>query len=199
MMADSTSATAARRATIQVPASNVRPEILAELGKRGIGETDARKLLATIPGKQPVLEQLEWADSEIAKASGKIANPAGFYISILRRNATPPPTFESRAKRLARQEDERRRAAARQEEERFKAEYENYRVAEIEQYMRLMPPGELEALKEAKRGETLLRFPGMPSHLIDRSAEREVRSALRNFVTIIPFEEFVDRRRQEQQ
>lgn len=198
MMADSTSATVARRTTIQVPASNVQPEILAELGKRGIGETDARKLLATIPGKQPVLEQLEWADSEIAKASGKIANPAGFYISILRRNATPPPTFESRVKRLARQEDERRRAAARQEQERFKAEYEDYRVAEIEQYMRLMPPAELEVLKEAKRGETLLRFPGMPFHLIDRSAEREVRNALRNLVTIIPFEEFVDQRRQEQ-
>ena len=192
--ADATDAMSDRQT--RVPLSSVRPEILAKLGKRGIGETDARKLLAKLPYNQAVLDQLEWADSEITKARGKIANPAGFYISILRRNATPPPTFETSAKRLARQDEERRRALSRHEEEQVKAGYENYCVAEIEQYMSAMPLPELEALRETKRGETKRRFPNLSPALIDRSAEREVRNELRKLVQIIPFEEFVNGRGQ---
>lgn len=51
-----------------------------EMGKRGIGETDARKFLAALGPGQPILDQLEYGDYQISRKRGKIANPPGFYI-----------------------------------------------------------------------------------------------------------------------
>jgi hypothetical protein len=80
--------------------------LVAEMSKRGISETDARAILANLPADQAILDQLEWGDFQISQSRGKITNPAGFYISLLQRNAIPPPTFETSAARSARQQVE---------------------------------------------------------------------------------------------
>jgi len=55
------------------------------------------------PREQRVFEQLEWADELVWQAApGGVRNPAGLYVSFLQDNVSPPPTFESSAKRKAR-------------------------------------------------------------------------------------------------
>lgn len=77
---------------------DLRPEVdvklLSELTSRGVGETAARKLLAKFSSK-PILDLLQWGDSEIANQPGKINNPPGFYIHLLEEFAAPPPSFIS--------------------------------------------------------------------------------------------------------
>ncbi len=80
--------------------------LVAELAKRGVGDADARALLAALPPNQPVLDQLEHADHliELAKSSRKpIQNTPGFYISHLQRNVPVPPTFETTQAKNTRQ------------------------------------------------------------------------------------------------
>jgi hypothetical protein len=94
------------------PASQSQPpvafdyRIISELAKRGVGEQDARELLAKLAPGQPVLDQLEWGDCQIAQGRGKIANPPGFYISLLKRNVPVPATFETSSQRETREEAE---------------------------------------------------------------------------------------------
>jgi hypothetical protein len=78
--------------------------LLAELAKRGVGESGARKILSKFPADHPVLDLLEWGDSEISRQPSKIQNPAGFYIHLLEEHSAPPPTFETSGQRKARRE-----------------------------------------------------------------------------------------------
>lgn len=119
--------------------------VLTELTNRGVGESGARKLLAKLPADRPVLDLLEWGDSEITRQPGKIQNPAGFYIRLLEEHSAPPPTFESSRQRKARQEAEFARQKALQETEvaRDRAQAEAKAKAE----------GRLAALTEEQRTE----------------------------------------------
>jgi len=98
------------------PAVVIDYRVIAELAKRGVGEADARKLMAALPPGQPVLEQLEWGDYQIAQGRGKITNPPGFYISLLQRNVPVPSTFETSQTRKAREQAELEQAQAIQQQ-----------------------------------------------------------------------------------
>ena len=82
------------------------PNLLQALTSRGIAENQARRLLKSIPTDQPVLDELEYADSLIAQANRSIANPPGFYVYMLREDVRPPAHFETTTKRLERQQEE---------------------------------------------------------------------------------------------
>ena len=100
-------------------------ELIHELSKRGVSESSARKELATLPADFPVIDTLEYGDFQIDHSHGRIENPAGFYVSLLREKAIPPSTFETSAKRKAREEEERRRQEEHDaEQERLAAEEE---------------------------------------------------------------------------
>jgi hypothetical protein len=64
-----------------------------ELVRRGVSEDQARKLLSkTTPG-QPVAEQISWGDQLVRENRGRIYNPPGFYIYLIRENVLPPSDF----------------------------------------------------------------------------------------------------------
>jgi hypothetical protein len=86
--------------------------VVAELEKRGVGESDARKLLAALKPGQPILDQLEYGDLQIEQSRGKITNPPGFYISLLQRNVPIPATFETSKARIARERAEKEQQQA---------------------------------------------------------------------------------------
>jgi hypothetical protein len=89
---------------------------VAELAKRGVEETAARKLVADLPVGYPLLATLEWADEQIARQPGKFNNPPGFYISLLQARTTPPPAFRSSAARKAQEEAFLQQQQARQKQ-----------------------------------------------------------------------------------
>lgn len=114
----------------------LRPEVdsqaLAALTGRGVTESQARKVLATLPTDFPILDTLEWADQQIAVQRGKITNPPGFYISLLQAREKPPATFTPSRVRKAQEEENLRKQQALQEEiERQEAQEEaQYKATE---------------------------------------------------------------------
>ena len=117
--------------------------VIAELAKRGVGESDARQLLAGLPPGQAVFDQLEWGDFQVAQANSKIANPPGFYISLLQRNVPVPAGFETSQVRKARQEGESAQRQALRLEREAVAAAEEVETAEFD--------ARLQALSEASR------------------------------------------------
>ena len=123
--------------------TGIDDRVIAELAKRGVGESDARQLLAGLPPGQAVFDQLEWGDFQIAQATGKITNPPGFYISLLQRNVPVPEGFETSRARKARQEGESAQRQAVRLEREAVAAAEEVETAEFD--------ARLQALSEASR------------------------------------------------
>jgi hypothetical protein len=67
--------------------------VLGELLKRGISESQARRLTLSLKDGQPVQAQLEWGDVLVTRSRGRIENPPGFYIYLVRENVMPPVEF----------------------------------------------------------------------------------------------------------
>jgi len=144
-----------------VPAVVIDYRIIAELAKRGVGETDARQLLAALPPGQPILDQLEYGDHLIAQKKGKITNPPGFYISLLQRNVPIPPSFETSQARKARQEAEfAKRQAFQNEQAAALAAEEAEEVRLTAQFEQLPEPDRLALLLQVK-AEQLKKYPNM--------------------------------------
>jgi hypothetical protein len=120
-------------------------EILRALLTRGIIEEKARRMLLDLPTDQPVLDQLEWGDFEIARRAGtrdKIQNPPGFYIYLIETNCRVPQDFESSRKRQAREVAQKQRQDADVFEARrqlrlmmLEEQYANYCSSECEKYI----------------------------------------------------------------
>ena len=95
-----------------VPPS-INQEHLAALTSRGVTDDQAAEYLATLPAEFPLLDTLEWGDAQIRKDPNAWRNPAGYYVYLVRDRVLPPPTYETRAKRQARDEEKRRLEEAR--------------------------------------------------------------------------------------
>jgi len=91
-------------------------EIVAALIQRGVREDRARKLLLDMPDDQAASDQIEWGDAEIGRkqrTNDPIANPAGFYIYLLKSNYPVPASFETTRKRRAREESQKKELESR--------------------------------------------------------------------------------------
>ncbi len=64
-----------------------------ELMKRGVSQQQARKLLGKTAAGQMVAEQIYWGDRLVQENRGRIYNPPGFYIYLIRENVLPPAEF----------------------------------------------------------------------------------------------------------
>jgi hypothetical protein len=176
---------------------NINEGFLAELMRRGIAETHARKILADISPDQPVLTQLEWGDLQVQQSDGKITNPAGFYVSLVTGNVMPPPTFETQVQRKAREENEQRREEERRAQQELETEYDWYCESEVERYIASLDPAEVAALLEAKRRDYREKYKSLSAETNDRFAERETKFELRKRAPLHTIEEFKASRMQE--
>jgi hypothetical protein len=116
----------------------IDPQIIAELAQRGIGETDARQILGSLPPDHPVLDLLEYGDSLVSRKRGKIENPPGFYISLLLRKVPVPASFLSsrKVREIEAANQAKYQAYMERQEEALRAEEEerrnlNARIAEM--------------------------------------------------------------------
>ena len=91
-------------------------QVLAALVARGVRDDRARQILLDLPDHQPVMDQLEWGDAEIARKQHTrepIGNPPGFYVYLLRSNYLVPADFETARKRALRKQAQQREMDAR--------------------------------------------------------------------------------------
>jgi hypothetical protein len=135
--------------------------LLAELVNRGVGEGDARKVLAKVAPEQPVMDQLEYADAVIRQSRGKIQNPQGFYISRLQDNAPNPAWFETSAARKIREEAEAALALAFAEERLAQMQAEENERIRRDAQIDALPAATRLALFEKAKAQLLASYPGM--------------------------------------
>jgi hypothetical protein len=72
-----------------VPAEGLEQELV----QRGVSVDQARKLLLKVVPGQLVAEQIAWGDRLVRENRGRIYNPPGFYIYLIRENVLPPNEF----------------------------------------------------------------------------------------------------------
>ncbi|MEP7308632.1 MAG: replication initiator protein A [Acidobacteriota bacterium] len=132
---------------------------LEALIARGVTRKHASRLLLSVDANQPVLDQLEWGDTVIARDPSKVQNPAGLYISFVRDNISVPKSFETTRKRGERVERETARAAEQRRQDRLKDAYRDYQEKEIARYVEALSPDRHEALLSIARAELLSEHP----------------------------------------
>jgi len=141
----------------------VNESLVQELTRRGVGVGGARKLLNELPPARPVLDLLEWGDQEIARQRGKITNPAGFYIRLLKEHSTPPPTFEtSRQKELRQEAENQQQQAIQQHREEVQRQEDASRQA-LEAQISALTPHARQALIDQATAEFYAQYPHLLS------------------------------------
>jgi len=179
-------------------------EIVQTLIERGVREDKARNLLLNLSDGQFALDQIEWADAEIArkaKTASAIQNPPGFVIYVLQANHPVPATFmTTRRRRLmgeARQDVEKQRALEAQQELQeyeWKERYENFLEQNTDAHIATHMPGDvlkqrLAAMrKKALQTNTIAK--GWPSQVIDEYAMRLLRQELALDLDLPSLEEY---------
>jgi len=166
------------------PPPPIDETLVAELVKRGVGEGDARKVLARLAPGQPVLDQLEYADAVIREAKpGAIRNLQGFYLSRLKENLPNPPDFETSAVRKAKREAEEARQLAERERQIAEMEAEERERQALNQRIAAMDSQTREALFEQARKVLIAIFPNMkslfPKTLVEIDEEGPVQAQMR--------------------
>lgn len=196
--------TPARETSPKVTASRAAPpqddagdELLQELTKRGITQAKARKLLSKLRPNQHVLDQLDWGDDLIRRASpGTFRNPPGFYIYLLESNVLVPEAFETRRKTQLRRaaEEEQGRLSAKLAERDLA--YVEYMRETVDRYIdESLGESERRQLYETKRRELLKQHSYMADWK-DEQIRDVVHSAVQNVVMgrieLMSFDEFCE-------
>lgn len=174
------------------------PQLLTEFTRRGITEKKAIELLANLKPGQDVVAQLELGEHMVQHSRIPIVNPPGFYIRLIESNMSVPETFETSAKRKTREESEqkeRERRAAEDARQQLEWEYEDYCQREADRFI-AENPAAFESMKDAKRTENRERHQAFSPEMIENIAEHEAKRAIRKQVTLLTFEEFVERKKQ---
>lgn len=130
-------------------------------------------MLSTLPTDQPVVDQLEYIDSEIQRkvgSRGEIKNAPGFYIERLRANVALPSTFETSKARKAREEAEFAKSEAIRKEREDRLAAEEAQSASLQaQLDGLAEADRLNLLAEVK-AEQIAKAPQM-THWLNTNTE----------------------------
>jgi len=182
-----------------------RTEIVEALVKRGVRQDRARKLLLDLPDDQPVLDQLEWGDTEVARkqrTSDPIANPPGFYVYLLRENYPVPPGFETSRKRQLREEAQQKNAEAaaahaQRELERYeqRERYQAFLAEQTELHIRAkIPAAAFERLLRAHMKKIREDYPQYrwPETALREFASKKIREELAAEMNLPTLEEYLE-------
>jgi hypothetical protein len=192
-----TAAGGRREASVVSPTA-ADPALLAEFTKRGITEAKAIALLATAKPDQDLLAQLELGEHLIKNAKIPITNPPGFLVRLIESNTTVPSTFETTAKRRARQErehSERQERSAEETRRELEGQYEMYCSGEVERYLK-SHSDEFDRVRALKWQENRQRFPAMREELLDSMSAHDARREIRKRLPLPTLEEFMADRSQ---
>ena len=173
----------------ELPGSSLDQELM----RRGVSQHQARKLLGKTALGQLVMEQIQWGDQLIRENHGRIYNPPGFYIYLIRENVLPPAEFLSALNHAQVPAGSQIGSATGIDPEQVHA-YEEYRSQEIQHYIDVHYPPELyedAIIQIAKRVQKQYRSAALwkPENLREVAAgllRHEVASQL----AFVSFEEF---------
>ena len=169
--------------------------LLTALVSRAVVESHAVKLLRTLPAAQPVMDQIEYIDSIIQR--GRIENPPGFYVSMLKENIPVPDCFETSARRTARQAREREYFEKQTLEFEQTSRYEEYLRTELDRHIaEVLGDEQFSVLVKACLPECKKKYPNVPQPTLIEIAESSVRCDLRQALPVLSFDEVIHGDRQ---
>ena len=173
------------------------PQLVAEFTRRGITEKKASELLANLKPGQDVLAQLELGEPMAQHSRVPIVNPPGFYVRLIESNMSVPDSFETNAKRKAREEreqKERERRDAQEARQLLEWDYDDYCQRETDRYIE-ENPGEFEAIRQIKWNEIRAQHENFSDDLINSFAPNDAKREIRKRLSLPTFEEFVKRKK----
>jgi hypothetical protein len=173
------------------PPRDESPCLVKALADRGLNESQARRLLKSLPAGRPVMQQLLYGDWLISRSKTSIQNPPGFYTYLLRENVRPPASF-----------DEPKPAdpaadAQYYDNLRLEAEYKSYCRQHVMRYIASNPGAAEHADLVGKKSQTLKKsFPRMPDATLAELAEVAAQSDIEKKLPLMSFEAFCRRNSQ---
>jgi hypothetical protein len=175
------------------PPPQVDEALVVELAKRGIGDSEARRYLAQIKPGQPVMDQIEYADSIINHPRSQIRNPQGFILTTILENRSVPPNFETSARRKAREEEELRKREEEMQQQILRAEYEEYQQGEVEKYAVSLPDWEKQISSRVSQLKRQSRCKTYTPDILRQIAARELQSEMASRIPgILSFEAYCE-------
>jgi hypothetical protein len=179
------------------PEQQIDERLVAELTNRGVTPTQAAKIVAGLDlGPDEYLTDiLDWADYLIGQApAGKIYNPSGFYVHLIKERVFPPATFETSRKRRLRHEAQQVIAQRLQEQARITLAYDDYLTGEIDAYIAKNPEQFKEALDARRQHLKAHKALGLWSdESITKMAAPAARSEIRKRTVTLTLEAFAAR------
>jgi len=179
-----------------IPPPTFHPQLVAEFTRRGITEKKASEILTNLKPGQDVVAQLELGDSMVRVSRIPIVNPPGFFIRLIESNMSVPASFETSAKRKAREDSERKERERRIKEDarqQLEWEHDDYCSQETNRFI-AENPAIFETIKDAKRTENRERHQAFSDEMIGVIAENEAKREIRKQVPLLTLEEFADRK-----
>lgn len=184
-----------------VPAHSVDKEAFSALMRRGIREQTCREVLSNLKPGQEVMDQIEWGDAlRQASPPGKLINPPGLYIYLIRENIIPPEYFETSRQRRIREASQLTREKAEQDLARLQLAYWEYKKQTIEEYIKSCIPQDEYIRRIREKAQHMLKDPQWKRMVsinrrdtLDSLAERQVKGDLAKtikFITLAEFTEF---------
>jgi hypothetical protein len=168
---------------------DVSESLIEALIKRSVLEPQAKKLLRSLPPEQPVLDQIEYVDSIVAR--GHIDNPPGLYVSMLKNNIPVPDTFETSTRRRSREAREQDMFERQLVEWEQSFRYDDYVREEVDRHIvESLGAEEFKTLVEAKLPECRKKYPHVPNSTLMEIAEASARLDVRQSLALMPFDEF---------
>jgi Replication initiator protein A len=169
--------------------------LLRAMMSRGIAEQGARDALLNVEPGQQVMDQLEWGDYLIDRASrGRIHNPPGFYMYLVRSHVSPPEHFETSRKRKLLQEAEAERVRAGMERAGLEIAYLDYRKEAVDHFVatELSQDAYCEAVKTKKAEMRKTYKPAAPlkDEVWTEMAVSRLRSEIGKRIGLMDFESF---------
>jgi Replication initiator protein A len=163
------------------------PALLEALVSRSVAESQARKLLRSLPTDQPVLDQIEYIDSIIDR--GRIENPPGFYVAMLKSNIPVPDRFETSTKAHRRRMAEQAAGECLTLKAEQSCRYDEYVQGELNRHIDSLG-AEFEELVKTKLPECQERFPRAPKSTLVEIARTHVRQQLTESLALMSFDLF---------
>ena len=161
-------------ATIESPSL----PLLKHLTDRGIHSGLATRLLRSLPGDQPIQDQLEYGDYLIWKSRSTIKNAPGFYVYLLKQNILPPQDFETSTRiqlRKASAESQHIEVQRRMETE---DRYNAYCRAQVQRYLATLDDPVKQNILAEKLSSVRRQWGHLPKATIEELAHRQLETEL---------------------
>jgi hypothetical protein len=124
-------------------------------------------------------------------ARGRIDNPPGFYVAMLKEGIPVPDYFETSARRNARQAREREHFEKQTLVFEQSSQYEDYLRAELDRHIaEVLGEEQFSVLVKACLPECKNKYPNVPQPTLIEIAESSVRYDLRQSLPVLNFDEF---------